>query len=138
MKRLDVNVTDNVHEVLEYLKRKTERSKTELIHDALALLWFTANVYDSGHALAEVDPETLNVISRFSMPIFEGPRASADFAAVDLREETARLSASIAARLRDIESGATVPRATLQEGEKTLTRLLERWKTLAESAPTTG
>ena len=70
MKRLDVNVTDRVNEILEELKKKTERSKTELVHDAIGLLWLTEQVYASGHVIGEIDPETGAVVSRFTMPMF--------------------------------------------------------------------
>jgi hypothetical protein len=74
MKRLDINVTDTLQEVLEQLKASTERSKTELVHDAIGLLWLAQKTYDDGHALGEVNPTTGEVISVFRMPMFETPK----------------------------------------------------------------
>jgi len=74
MKRLDIKVTDSINEVLEDLKKRTERSKTELVHDAIGLLWLTEKAYAEGHVIGEINPETGSVISRFVMPMFEGTR----------------------------------------------------------------
>jgi len=71
MKRLDINITNRLDIVLEALKRETETSKTELIHDAVALLHWTYQVYRKGHAVAEVDPNTGTVLTIFAMPRFE-------------------------------------------------------------------
>ena len=71
MKRLDIRITDNMHDVLDMLKEKTERSKTELIHDAVGLLWLAEKAYAEGHMFAEVDQKTGEVVSRLHMPMFE-------------------------------------------------------------------
>ena len=76
MKRLDVNITDYVNDALDELKRGTERSRTELVHDSVALLVWAAEVSARGHSVAEVDPSDNRVLMRFSTPMFEGIRAA--------------------------------------------------------------
>ena len=67
-----MKVTDSINEVLENLKQRTERSKTELVHDAIGLLWLTEKAYAAGHVIGEINPQTGAVVCRFLMPMFEG------------------------------------------------------------------
>lgn len=119
MKRLDIKVTDNINEVLEGLKEKTERSKTELVHDAIGLLWLTEKAYAAGHAIGEIDPETGTVIGRFLMPMFEGTRASSED-----EPESAQLSSwfsELANYMAD--QGTPIPDAKLDEALVALLQL---------------
>jgi len=70
MKRIDINITDSANVFLEGLKKRTEKSKTELIHDAIGLLSLAEKAYSANHELAEIDPATMEVVSRFVMPLF--------------------------------------------------------------------
>lgn len=72
MKRLDINVTDSISAVLDGIKRKTERSKTELVHDAIGLLGMAQKAYDRGDSLAEIDNKGA-VVARIHMAMFEQP-----------------------------------------------------------------
>ena len=78
MKRLEIKATDRLDELLQSLKDRTERSKTELVHDAVALLAWVEQVYSNGHAIGEIDPESGTVVSRFAMPIFQQFTGGAD------------------------------------------------------------
>ena len=101
MKRLDINVTDSISTVLDGLKRRTERSKTELVHDAIGLLGIAQKTYERGYALAEVD-ERGTVIARIHMPMFA---AQVDFIAArhdlaDQEDLADRVQAARATRRR--------------------------------------
>ena len=93
MKRLDINITDRLHDALEELKHNTERSKTELVHDAVAFLVWAVEVNGRGHTVGEVDPSSNTVVSRFTMPMLEQGRR---------RSEDADLIAEANARLEDL------------------------------------
>ena len=70
MKRLDINITDSAHSFLDRLKKRTERSKTELVHDAIGLLSVAEKAYEADHEIAEVTL-TGQVVSRIVLPAFQ-------------------------------------------------------------------
>lgn len=122
MKRLDVNVTDSISDVLENLKRKTERSKTELIHDAVGLLWLAEKTYAQGHAFAEIDGDGA-VISRFHMPMFERPPQE-PVEEPDWTEAVAKLTRLIENSLSSMERQSSVPAAAVRVGGRDLSSYL--------------
>ena len=120
MKRLDIKVTDNANEVLEGLKESTERSKTELVHDAIGLLWLTQKAYAVGHAIGEIDPDTGEVINRFLMPMFEGTRRSSEEEKDEYESMLEAWRLHLAELVRMAKQGTPIPVEKLEEEEKTL------------------
>jgi len=74
VKRLDINITDRLDGILNELKRDTERTKTELVHDAVALLHWAMKVNEKDNRVCEVDTDTNQVIMCFEMPMFINAR----------------------------------------------------------------
>ena len=72
MKRLDIRITDRLDTALESLKVDTERSKTEVVHDAVALLDWARVVYGRGNVIGEINPDSGTVVTVFAMPMFVG------------------------------------------------------------------
>jgi len=72
MKRLDIRITDRLDAALETLKIDTERSKTEVVHDAVAILDWARVVYGRGNVIGEINPDSGVVVTVFAMPMFVG------------------------------------------------------------------
>jgi len=72
MKRLDIRITDRLDAALGTLKTDTERSKTEVVHDAVALLDWARVVYGRGNVIGEINPDSGTVATVFAMPMFVG------------------------------------------------------------------
>lgn len=72
MKRLDVNLTDHAHKTLLGLKAQTQLTKTDLIHNAIGLLWLAEQAHERGNTLGEISQDGAGIVSAYAMPIFAG------------------------------------------------------------------
>lgn len=72
MKRLDINITDRLNQALNELREVTGSSKTELVHDAIAMLDWVKKIHERGHEIGEINPSTNEVVSKLFMSMFSG------------------------------------------------------------------
>ena len=73
MKRLDINVTDRLNEILMQLQIVTGRSKTELVHDAVALLSWAQKANAQGYTIGTIDSDG-KVIVQLNSPLLQPVR----------------------------------------------------------------
>ena len=105
-KRLDVNVTDTLAATIEDLQAITERSKTEIVHDAIGLLDWAKDTYQRDHIVAEVDPDTGGIIMGFLMPMFQ---------IIKVKARRGNLAAVVPASV-DAKSNLSIIKAKAQRG----------------------